>query len=99
MTKKQSKAAFVDLKFFIGLIFSIYGILLSITGAYYILNPVLGMNPSINIYWGVLMFAVGVVNYYKSDKPSSWNKAFATSGIEYIEKRLKSTIEEAAEEL
>jgi uncharacterized membrane protein HdeD (DUF308 family) len=102
MAKKQSKrskTAFLDLKFFLGLIFSIYGILLSITGIYYVLNPISGIDSSIDIYWGLFMFIIGVINYYKSDKPSSWNKAFAVSGIEHIEKRLKTTIEEAKEEL
>lgn len=101
MAKKESrraKAAFVDLKFFLGLIFSIYGIILSVTGAYYILNPISGIDSSIDIYWGLFMFAVGVISYYKSDKPSSWNKAFAISGIEHIERRLKIAIEETKEE-
>lgn len=99
MTGKRSKATFMDLKFFLGLMLSIYGILLSITGAYYIFNPISGIDPRIDIYWGLFMFTVGVINYCKSDKPSSWNKAFAISGIEHIEKRLKSTFEEAVEEL
>lgn len=99
MAKKQSKTTFVDLKFFLGLIFAIYGVVLLITGAYYALNPVSGIDSNIDIYWGLFMFVVGVINYYKSNKPSSWNKAFAVSGIEHIEKRLKSTLEEVAEEL
>ena len=97
--KKRSKTVFVDLKFFLGLMLSIYGVLLLTTGAYYILNPISGINSNIDIYWGLFMFVIGVINYYKSDKPSNWNKAFATSGIEHIEKRLKSTFEEVAEEL
>ncbi len=99
MAKKQSKTTFVDLKFFLGLIFTIYGVVLLITGAYYALSPVSGIDSSIDIYWGLFMFVVGVMNYHKSNKPSSWNKAFAVSGIEHIEKRLKSTLEEVAEEL
>lgn len=99
MAKKQSKTTFVDLKFFLGLIFTIYGVVLLSTGAYYALNPVSGIDSSIDIYWGLLMFVVGVINYYKSNKPSSWNKAFAVSGIGHIEKRLKSALEEVAEEL
>ncbi len=93
MAKKQSKTM-VDLKFFLGLMFLIYGVILLVTGVYYVLNPVTGIESSIDIYWGLLMFVVGAISYYKSDKPSSWNKAFATSGIEHIEKRLKTIIEE-----
>jgi hypothetical protein len=96
---KQKKAAFVDLKFFLGLILSIYGVLISITGAYYVLNPISGIDSTVDVYWGLFMFAIGVITYLKSDKPSSWNKAFAISGIEHIEKRLKSTLEEAEKEL
>jgi uncharacterized membrane protein HdeD (DUF308 family) len=99
MAKKQEKTAFMDLKFFLGLIFSIYGIILLIAGIYYVFNPILGIDSNINIFWGLLMLVVGVVSYLKSDKPRSWNKAFAISGIENIEKRLKTTLEEATEEL
>jgi hypothetical protein len=45
------------------------------------------------------MLAFGVVNYYRSSKPKSWNKAFAVSGIENIERRLKGVVEEAEGEL
>jgi uncharacterized membrane protein HdeD (DUF308 family) len=96
---KQEKEAFVDLKFFLGLIFSIYGALLVITGAYYLLNPVSGIDSNIDVYWGSLMLAVGMISYVKSDKPKSWKKAFATSGVEHIEKRLKTTLEEVEKEL
>lgn len=69
------------------------------TGAYYILNPFRGIDANIDVYWGLLMLVVGVFNYIKSDKPSSWNKAFAVSGIEHMEKRLKTTLEEVEKEL
>ena len=98
MPKKQSKTTFVDLKFFLGLLFIIYGILLVGTGIYYALNPVVGIDSNIDIYWGSFMLAIGAINYYKSDKPSNWNKAFAISGIERIEKRLKGILDEATEE-
>jgi hypothetical protein len=98
MPKKQSKTTFVDLKFFLGLMFLIYGILLAGTGIYYALNPVSGVDSNIDIYWGLLMSAIGIISYYKSDKPSNWNKAFAISGIEQIEKRMKEILNEAAEE-
>jgi hypothetical protein len=45
------------------------------------------------------MLAIGTVNYYKSDKPSNWNRAFAVSGIDRIEKRLKGILDEAVEEV
>jgi hypothetical protein len=93
MTKNQSKTTFVDLKFFLGLLFSIYGILIVGTGFYFTLNPILGIDASIDIYWGLVMLTVGLISYYKSDKPSSWNKAFAVSGIERIEKRLKELVD------
>jgi hypothetical protein len=99
MPKKQSKTTFVDLKFFLGLLFIIYGILLVGTGIYYALNPVVGIDSNIDIYWGLFMLAIGAINYYKSDKPSNWNKAFAISGIERIEKRLKGIVDEAVEEV
>ena len=92
MESKQSKNTFLDLKFFIGLIFSTYGILLLATGTYYVWNPISGVNSNIDVYWGLIMLAVGVISYYKSDKPTSWNRAFAVSGIERIEKRLKDEI-------
>ena len=99
MTKKQSKTTFVDLKFFLGLLFSIYGTLLAGTGIYYALDPILGVDPSIDIYWGLFMLAIGIITYFKSDKPSNWNRAFAVSGIERIENRMKEIVEEAEEEI
>jgi uncharacterized membrane protein HdeD (DUF308 family) len=98
MAKKQEKTSFMDLKFFLGLILSIYGVILMITGVYYVFNPISGIDSNIDIYWGLLMLALGVITYQKSSKPSDWNKAFAISGIENIEKRLKTTLEEAKEE-
>jgi uncharacterized membrane protein HdeD (DUF308 family) len=89
----------MDLKFFLGLIFSIYGLILLIAGIYYASNPISGADTNINIYWGIFMTAFGAASYYRSDKPKSWNKAFAISGIENIEKRLKGVVEEAEEEL
>ena len=99
MPKKQSKTTFVDLKFFLGLLFIIYGILLAGTGFFYTLNPISGIDSSIDVYWGLFMLAIGAINYYKSDKPSNWNKAFAISGIDRIEKRLKGILDEATEEV
>jgi uncharacterized membrane protein HdeD (DUF308 family) len=99
MKKKQGKTAFMDLKFFLGVMFSIYGTILLLTGIYYIFNPISGINSSIDVYWGLLILVVGVLNYQKSDKPSTWNKAFAVSGIERIERRLKTTLEEAEKEI
>ena len=99
MPNKQSKTTFVDLKFFLGLMFSIYGILLVGTGFYYTLNPISGIDSSIDIYWGLVMLVIGIISYIKSDKPSSWNKAFVVSGIERVEKRLKGFFDEAVEEI
>ena len=73
MTEKQAKTSFMDLKFFLGLLLSIYGFLLSITGAYYVFNPLSGVEPSIDVYWGLFMLAIGAISYHKSDKPRSWN--------------------------
>lgn len=98
MRKRQTKNTFMDLKFFLGLIFSIYGSILIITGIYYFLNPISGLDTSIDFYWGILMLAFGAFNYYRSSKPKSWNKAFAISGIEHIEKRLKDIVEKVEEE-
>lgn len=91
-------ATFVDLRFFIGLIFLIYGAILIATGVYFVLNPVSGIDPRVDIYWGLFMFAVGLISYYKSSKPAHGNKAFAISGIENTEKRLKIILEEIIEE-
>ncbi|MEJ2240530.1 MAG: hypothetical protein P8Y18_00075 [Candidatus Bathyarchaeota archaeon] len=99
MPKNQSKTTFVDLKFFLGLLFMIYGLLLAGTGFYYTVNPISGIDSSIDVYWGLLMLTIGAINYYKSDKPSNWNKAFAISGINQIEKRLKGILEETVEEV
>jgi uncharacterized membrane protein HdeD (DUF308 family) len=99
MRKRQEEDTFMDLKFFLGLIFSIYGSILIIAGIYYFSNPIAGLDTNINIYWGVFMLIFGVINYHRSNKPKSWNKAFAISGIEHIEKRLKYVVEEAEEEL
>jgi uncharacterized membrane protein HdeD (DUF308 family) len=99
MGKRQREDTFMDLKFFLGLIFSIYGFILIITGIYYAFDPIAGLDTNINIYWGLFMLAFGAFNYYRSSKPKSWNRAFAISGIEHIEKRLKDVAEEAEEEL
>lgn len=89
----MSKTTFVDLKFFLGLLFIIYGVILAITGLYYTLNPMIGVDATIDIYWGLVMLIIGAINYYQSDKPKNWNKAFAISGITKIEKRLKGILE------
>lgn len=99
MSKRNEKTAFMDLKFFLGLIFSIYGAILVITGGYYVLSPISSVDSSVDIYWGLLMLIIGVINYHRSNKPSNWNKAFAISGIERIENRLKTTLEEVREEI
>jgi uncharacterized membrane protein HdeD (DUF308 family) len=99
MGKRQRADTFMDLKFFLGLVFSIYGFILIITGLYYAFNPVTGLDTNINIYWGLFMLVFGAFSYYRSSKPKSWNKAFAISGIEHIERRLKGVVEEAEEEL
>jgi uncharacterized membrane protein HdeD (DUF308 family) len=99
MRKEQGKDTFMDLKFFIGLIFSIYGLTLTITGLYYFYNPITGLDTNINIYWGIFMMIFGAINYYRSSKPKTWSKAFAVSGIEHIEERLKDVVEEAEEDL
>lgn len=95
---ENNQSNFMDLKFFLGLIFSIYGIILIVTGAYYVSNPISGIDSSIDIYWGLFMSVIGIIIYYKSSKPARWNKAFAVSGIENIEKRLKTVLEEIVEE-
>jgi hypothetical protein len=92
------ESTFMDLKFFLGLIFLIYGIILIVTGVYFVLIPVSGVDPRVDIYWGLFMFAVGLISYYKSSKPAHWNKAFAIAGIENTEKRLKIIFEEIIEE-
>jgi hypothetical protein len=99
MTNKQAKGSFMDLKFFLGLLLSIYGALLAITGVYYGFNPLPEVDSRIDIIWGLLMLAVGAISYYESDKPQSWNRGFAISGIERIEKRLKRRIEDAGDEI
>jgi uncharacterized membrane protein HdeD (DUF308 family) len=99
MTKRQKEDTLMDLKFFLGLLFSIYGSILIITGIYYFSNPISGLDTNMNVYWGAVMLVFGLLNYYRSSKPKSWNKAFAISGIENVEKRLKGVIEEAEEEL
>lgn len=88
----------MDLKFFLGLLLSIYGVLLLITGVYYVFNPLSGVDSTIDVYWGLFMLAIGIISYHKSDKPRSWNRAFAISGIEQIEKRLKKGFEDVKEE-
>jgi hypothetical protein len=95
MTSNQAKDSFMDLKFFLGLLLSVYGALLAITGVYYGFNPLPETDSRIDIYWGLLMLGVGAISYYKSDKPRSWNRGFAISGIERIEARLKRRIEDA----
>ena len=89
MNQQQSKTDFIDLKFFLGLMFMTYGAILVVTGTYFLLNPLSSISSSIDIYWGLLMVATGSISYHKSSKPSSWNKAFSHPGIEHIEERLK----------
>ena len=89
MGQEQSKTDFVDLKFFLGLMFVIYGAILVVTGVYYFFNPLSSISSNVDVYWGLLMVAIGSISYYKSSKPSSWKKAFAHPGIEHIEERLK----------
>ena len=91
-TESDSSARiFVDVRFFLGLLFIIYGAILVATSLYYSLYA--SMNGlTVEAFWGALMLGVGVLAYVKSDKPRDWEKAFAGIGMEKMEKRLKAKL-------
>ena len=50
-----------DLRYPIGLLLTIYGVILAVQGAL-VAAPVLGLN--VNLYWGGFMIASGLVTLY-----------------------------------
>jgi TRAP-type C4-dicarboxylate transport system permease small subunit len=50
-----------DLRYPIGLLLTIYGVILAAQGAF-VTAPVLGLN--VNLYWGAFMIASGLITLY-----------------------------------
>lgn len=68
------KKGFMDIRFFIGLIFIIYGVLLA---AYGLLHPELAQKSlglNLNLWWGLFMLVIGLAFFIPSKKPSQWAK-------------------------
>jgi uncharacterized membrane protein len=73
-TEASSDHSMMDIRFFIGLILLIYGVILTISG---IMRPdyasiSLGFN--LNLIWGIVLVIFGLVFYIPSDKPGKWAK-------------------------
>ena len=71
----MSDHAMKPIWYFVGLILTIMGAIITLTGVYYLFNPpqtatVLGSTHP-DIWWGALMTAFGLVMYLKTRKPSA----------------------------
>ena len=93
--KQNEQESFVDVKFFLGLLLLIYGVILSINGLYYLFENVFKIWKNIDLLYGVFLFVVGAIFYWKSSKPKKWTKAFAHAGIESIEKKMKYSLRDS----
>ena len=78
MDKEDSaqKKGFMDIRFFLGLLLGIYGVILTIFG---LLRPELatfvkGIDFNLNLWWGLLFLVVGILFFIFSKKPSEWAK-------------------------
>jgi hypothetical protein len=80
---------FVDIRFFLGLLLFIYGLILSINGLYYQSARVFEFSKNINLLYGPFLLMIGCILYWRSSKPGRWRAALGHSGIETIEKRMK----------
>lgn len=65
---------FMDIRFFIGLILIVYGVILSLYG---LLKPGLAsvsLNINLNLWWGLVILIIGLAFFIPSQKPSQWSK-------------------------
>jgi sulfite exporter TauE/SafE len=86
---KAEKNSFVDIKFFLGVLLIIYGLILFTNGLYYQFTNTLTLSANIDFLYGIFLSVLGAIFYRASSKPAEWTRAFGHSGIERIEKRLK----------
>jgi hypothetical protein len=60
---------FISIWFFIGVLLTIYGILITATGLYELVSPPLNApvlsNLHANIWWGALLLVIGLVYFFK----------------------------------
>ncbi|MCP8309916.1 MAG: hypothetical protein L6M37_05715 [Candidatus Methylarchaceae archaeon HK02M1] len=87
--KENETKSFVDIKFFLGLILLIYGLILTINGLFFYFTNVFEFSQDIDLFYGLFLFVIGSVFYRKSSKPERWKRALAHSGMENVEKRMK----------
>ncbi|MCD6310791.1 MAG: hypothetical protein J7M18_08740 [Candidatus Eremiobacteraeota bacterium] len=78
MDKEDSaqKKGFMDIRYFLGMILGIYGIILVIYG---LLRPELatyikGINFNLNLWWGLVFLVLGIIFFVFSKKPRDWAK-------------------------
>lgn len=65
----------MDIRFFIGLLFIIYGIILTVYGV--LVPDAHGLVPldfDLNKVWGIVILIFGLVFFIPSKKPHQWNK-------------------------
>ena len=68
------KKGFMDIRYFIGLIFLIYGAILFVLGLVKPDYSVISGGLNLNLWWGLLMFFFGLAFYLFSKKPKEWTK-------------------------
>jgi hypothetical protein len=65
----------MDIRFFIGLLFIIYGLILAVYGLVSTASPGIEVIPcDLNKVWGGVLFVFGLAFFIPSKKPSQWNK-------------------------
>ncbi|MCL5035802.1 MAG: hypothetical protein M1269_01675 [Chloroflexi bacterium] len=85
-THAAESEGFMDIRYFIGLMLLIYGVIISFTGLLtqfgkYALPEALvndlnryGINFNLNLWWGLLILLIGIIFYCVSRKPKEWAK-------------------------
>ena len=63
-TTNKSEESMLDIWFFVGLLLSVYGVIITLAGVYYIFNPQTAfylheLNPS--LWWGLIMLVSGLI--------------------------------------